>query len=804
MKLQLAVSLLLLGSLSTGYAAEKRLFRANFAPSQRSFSAEQTAREFLAVRGKGLGIDTQSLQLVRTQSSLLANHLSFQQTIGDVPVSDALIIVSVSKKDGKVFQFYNTALESLYAPQSKSRISLDQAYDAAWAYVGVQDKLFEEPKAKLQYIQGEKGLRLVYSIELSPTKPYGAFGIDVDAQNGDVVGVRDLRITEKAIPLPKTFGTKQPTIPRLPAFHAIQNKAQVSVFARAGEVRSGNAKVFDPDPKTFLNTDNLKDSSKAADFDAAYVDRILPDLSFVGDTYSLSGPWVKIIDFDPPTAKPTTSKDGNWNFKRGQGGFNDAMTYFHLDQSQRYIQSLGFKDDNGIQFGPIEVDADGVNGDDNSYFQSSSNRLSFGHGCVDDNEDADVILHEYGHAINYSINHSWSGGDTGAMGEGFGDYWAASYSYSTENGKIFQPDKVYNWDAGTCWAGRVLNAVEARYDPAKSYYAHSSISGGFQSDELWSTPLFQSHRALRELGVPREEIDTIILESQFGLGGGLKMRELAQSIVATAERLYPEGPHAEVFRDHFVDQGILVIPRPILTASLGKVIDDDGALDPGEAAIFPLTLKNTGDKIAENLSVEVTSTDEYVEDLVGSFSPGNLAAGKETTVNVNLTVAGNAPCGHTIKLSVVIKDKDGKTWTVPVEALVGRALRTAVAKDVNTAIPDKDSSGITSILDVASDAQVSSSFLVSVDVKHTYRGDLRLILTAPSGRSVILHDRSGGSEDNIVGTYPTTLTPKESLSNLIGEELNGEWKLKVSDEASSDKGSLVSWGIEDISGYECR
>ena len=101
---------------------------------------------------------------------------------------------------------------------------------------------------------------------------------------------------------------------------------------------------------------------------------------------------------------PSTSANGQWDAKRGNVAFNDVMTYYHIDKNQRYMQSLGFKGNKGIQEVSIEVDANGVNGTDNSHFIPSSNRMAFGHGCVDDNEDADVILHEYGHAINFSIN----------------------------------------------------------------------------------------------------------------------------------------------------------------------------------------------------------------------------------------------------------------------------------------------------------------------------------------------------------------------------------------------------------------
>jgi hypothetical protein len=136
------------------------------------------------------------------------------------------------------------------------------------------------------------------------------------------------------------------------------------------------------------------------------------------------------------------------------------MTYFHIDQNQRYIQSLGFTGGAGIQDGRIDADSDGVNGADDSHYVPSTNIVAFGHGCVDDNEDADVILHEYGHAIQHDINPNWSGGDTGAMGEGFGDYWAGSYSYSTTNGPSFHPEWAFTWDGhNNCWDGRVMNRL---------------------------------------------------------------------------------------------------------------------------------------------------------------------------------------------------------------------------------------------------------------------------------------------------------------------------------------------------------
>jgi hypothetical protein len=52
-------------------------------------------------------------------------------------------------------------------------------------------------------------------------------------------------------------------------------------------------------------------------------------------------------------------------------------------------------------------------------------------------------------------------------------------------------------------------------------------------------------------------MDQIILESQFGLGGNLTMREMARETVATAQALFPGGPHAAVYGRRFSDQNIL-------------------------------------------------------------------------------------------------------------------------------------------------------------------------------------------------------------------------------------------------------
>ncbi len=109
-----------------------------------------------------------------------------------------------------------------------------------------------------------------------------------------------------------------------------------------------------------------------------------------------------------------------------------------------------------------------------------------------------------------------------------------------------------------------------------------------------------------------------------------------------------------------------------------------------------------------------------------------------------------------------------------------------------THIPDNDPAGIQRSLSTQA-AGAAGSVEVSVDITHTWIGDLRISLRSPVGTEVILHDRSGGNADNIVKTYTAATTP--ALGNLAGQAIAGDWRLHVSDHAGEDMGKLNSWRV---------
>ncbi|HET9239634.1 MAG TPA: proprotein convertase P-domain-containing protein [Oligoflexus sp.] len=773
-----------------------------------------TAWTYLRAEAASFGLtpDLYGLRLQKQQESLIGWHLRFSQLQNDVPIEGAEIIISVRKSDNRIYSVYSTVQpRPMTLTVNSKRLVLDHAYDRAWNFLGVQGKLFEAPAGKLIYITEGEQLRAAYRVELSTTAPYGAWLVYVDAESGKVLRYEDQRISHKPWAETTRILAKGPVANRRQAFAEWQNSQEKLRQEAAPTPAMGEARVFDPDPRTSLMSNTLQDTSSASAFENAYFQRELKDISFDGTVYKLEGPWVKILDWDPPTAAPSTTTNGQWTATRGNNAFNDAMTYFHIDQSQRYMQSLGFVGARGIQALPIEVDSNGVNGDDNSYFQPGTNRLSFGHGCVDDNEDADVILHEYGHAIHFGINSSWSGGDTGAIGEGFGDYWAASYSLSTPQGAQFFPHNIYSWDGhgegSPCWPGRILNATAARFDPSRNYAAHMPIDGGFQSDELWSTPLFQSLVALRALGVPREEVDTIILQAQFGLGSDVTMRDMGQAILLTAQQLYPNGPHARVFKDNFLRHNIIEEPHAVLNATATRIQDasGDGIVNPGEEVDLNITVKNSGTLVATRVQGTISSLDQLATAVTPSSDYPDLEPGQSSANATALRIRVNpdAPCGSLLKLQLTVQ-YDDQSVSFPVELRLGKAKGVSLASNPNIPVPDADPKGAVDAIEVSANGTVSDQFKVGVKVKHSYRGDLRITLISPSGKTVILHDRTGIGADDVIGVYPTTLTPKEALSKILGESLSGKWQLQVSDLASTDVGTLESWNIEDITSYQCQ
>jgi len=111
----------------------------------------------------------------------------------------------------------------------------------------------------------------------------------------------------------------------------------------------------------------------------------------------------------------------------------------------------------------------------------------------------------------------------------------------------------------------------------------------------------------------------------------------------------------------------------------------------------------------------------------------------------------------------------------------------------NAAIPDANPGGIASTLTLTRAGAVKE-IVVSVDIEHTYIGDLQVEVVAPSGRSVLLHDKEGAWRDNIRRSYD--FASRTELRGLIGESVAGDWQLRVRDLDEVDIGQLNAWSLK--------
>jgi hypothetical protein len=109
-----------------------------------------------------------------------------------------------------------------------------------------------------------------------------------------------------------------------------------------------------------------------------------------------------------------------------------------------------------------------------------------------------------------------------------------------------------------------------------------------------------------------------------------------------------------------------------------------------------------------------------------------------------------------------------------------------VTNGTNVTIPDLSTVSSTITISGCS-GNASSSSTIEVHIVHTWIGDLIVDLIAPDGSVYNLHNRSGGSADNINQTY---------TRNLSSELANGTWTLRVRDAAALDTGFIDSWTLD--------
>jgi hypothetical protein len=292
---------------------------------------------------------------------------------------------------------------------------------------------------------------------------------------------------------------------------------------------SATGTVFFPNPVQQLGNQNLTDDKDADDpvFAPAYKQVTLTDLDTSG---TLTGRYAIVKSSTGAAAQATGGAFPAYH--RDADQFEQVMGYYWVTQAQHYLQSLGF----GSQLRPvnqrqIEVRIDQFGGD-NSFFKDNKTNITFGKGGVDDAEDAEVIVHEYGHSVQDSqVPGFGTGAESGAIGEAFSDYLAVAVS-TWVAGKPTLTDEacIADWDS-TSYTSTVPHCLR-RLDGTKVY--PTDIVGEVHADgEIWSRALYDIRAALGDT-----KASTLIVEAQFDFTVNISFHDAAVATVAAAQRLY--------------------------------------------------------------------------------------------------------------------------------------------------------------------------------------------------------------------------------------------------------------------------
>lgn len=182
-----------------------------------------------------------------------------------------------------------------------------------------------------------------------------------------------------------------------------------------------------------------------------------------------------------------------------------------------------------------------------AYYSQVTKDLHFGTGGVDDSEDAEIILHEYGHAIqDAQIPNFGRSAECGAMGEGFGDYLAASFFAEHKPARL-RPC-VGTWDA-VAYSDDEPPCLR-RLD-GKKRYPRDLADEVHDDGEIWSSCLWELRTALGA-----RTADRLVIASHALLSPDSSFADGANAILMADAQLH-QAKNKTAIRAVFVRRGIL-------------------------------------------------------------------------------------------------------------------------------------------------------------------------------------------------------------------------------------------------------
>jgi Zn-dependent metalloprotease len=592
---------------------------------------EAAAREVLAAHQTTLGVvaDADQLRLVEVKNGLASTHSRFMQVIDGIDVYMGWVSVHQGR-DGTVHTIHSQYYPELTAGNRIPTIAEADAIATAAARAGVTQPR-HEARSGLVWVPGAGNrATLAWEVTVFSDAPLGDFYTLVDAASGEVL------LQENRIALDE-----------------------------------GSGFSYEPQPVQQTGDVTLDDNGDATSpaLDAARIPVTLQGLD--AGTGLIKGEFADLSTLNSPTIPDVDANEANrvYLYDRSDERFEQVVVYSSIDRIQRYIHSLGFDDDgpdnNGIRDFPSLANAHWYTAD-NSFYSTGNDAVHFGNGGVDDAEDAEIVAHEYGHAIHYNQNASWGTSfQMRAMGEGWGDYLAVTVYY--DDGDFdHQRDNnacVGEWDA-TSYSGDNPPCLR-RTDGTKHYPEDLTNSSVHADGEIWSRALWDIRRY-----IGGHTADQVIFEHHFSVPAAADMPDAATALVQ-ADVDVNGGANGNAIRHAFCVRGILTgtdcsgvtnnysITSAPLSEKICAGATGEYWVNVNEIGTFtaPVTLSAVGNPAGTTVAFtpNPATPDAVVEMAVtgtGGLSAGNTSivinavAGAETRsdlVELNVQTAAAAP-----------------------------------------------------------------------------------------------------------------------------------------------------------------
>ena len=495
---------------------------------------EAAARSFLTENSQlfGLKSDLGDMRVLSQVVSKISGHVEFQQMVNGLPVENGRVQVNLSR-DGRILH-----VVSSYAPFEPRGagvpvLSRDQATEAAIAeFLRTTPEKPEDlrqrdhapliplPRSELQlkepvqvddvYFALQGYPVRAYKVLVTATRPFGRKEFVVDAATGKILRTKN--------------GVQSDDI-------------------------TGTGRVFNPNPVASKNDNTIRDTAVPNTNPNPYYTQPLLDLNDpAAGPFVLNGPFVKLQDIESPSNTPVSvNTNPNFVFQSNSDNFADTNIYYAIDRTQRYIQELGFINVNNRT---VAADSRGFSDGCNAHYVNSpagAGYLAFGECPQRVAEDAEAVVHEYGHSIqdNTAVGKYISSDGGSAMGEGFGDYWAMS-DYNAELVASGHDQACFaDWAVteGTCLR---------RLDTGNTM--DNFVGGGdpHTNGEIWSQALFNLFNSLG-----KTTTDRLVLQSHFNIPDTPSMKDGADAML-TADLQQFFGTHITQLCTEFLARKIYV------------------------------------------------------------------------------------------------------------------------------------------------------------------------------------------------------------------------------------------------------